>query len=385
MLRIDKQNRSQTLISRRTLTGLMTTIAGVVGGSLSSGSATAQTAKQQSLNRNIDINDPAVIRMTGNENPMGPCPEAIEAIADVVPFGWRYADAAAQSQFIQAAAKVTSVPETHIAAFAGTSDPLRRAGFAFTSASRGWVLADPGYPSGPPQFTGAKTISVPLRADLSHDVEAMLEADPRAGVYFVCNPNNPTGTLTARKDIEYLLTHKQKDGIVLVDEAYIEYTEEKSFADLVLAGRDIIILRTFSKIYGMAGLRAGYALGRPDLLAKLRVWGDGKLPVTGLVAATASLHVSETLVPERRALNQKIRENTFRYLDKRGIPYIPSLTNYFVMEVNRPAEQFVQALAEEKIITGRIWKTWPTKVRITIGTQAEMDRFTAACDKVLAV
>ena len=327
--------------------------------------------------------DPNAVRLTSNENPLGPCPEAIEAMQKVLPFGWRYSPFGEQAAFIQAVSEVAGVKPDYVSAFAGTSEPLHRVTCAFTSPTRSWVMADPGYGGGAPAYIGSKTIKVPLRADLSHDVQAMIKADPDAGAYFVCNPNNPSGTITQRKDIEYLLANKRKDAVVLVDEAYIEFTEGvPSSAELVAADKDIIVLRTFSKIYGMAGLRAGYALGRPDLLEKLRPLGDSKLPVTGLAGATASLKVSAKLVPERRAINARIRENTFNYLEKRKIPYIPTVTNYFVMEVHRPGAEFAKAMAEQKVVIGRVWPAWPTKVRVTVGTQEEMDRFAAACDKV---
>ncbi len=243
---------------------------------------------------------------------------------------------------------------------------------------------DPGYGGGAPQFIGSKTVRVPLRADFSHDVEAMIKMDPDAGAYYICNPNNPSGTITARKDIEYLLANKKKDAVVVVDEAYIHFAETaQPCNDLVAADKDVIVLRTFSKVYGMAGIRAGFALGRPDLLAKMRPYGAGMLPITGLACATASLK-AKSLVAERRAINKKIRENTFAFLEKKNVKYIPSETNFFMMEVNQPGTEVAQALAKDKVFIGRVWAAWPTKVRVTVGTQEEMDKFTAAYSKLLA-
>ena len=133
----------------------------------------------------------------------------------------------------------------------------------------------------------------------------------------------------------------------------------------------------------MAGLRAGFAMGRPDLLSKLRQFGVGFLPITGLACATASLR-AKNLVPERREINRRIRENTFAFLKKKGIEYVPSETNFFMMEVHRPGNEIVQALAAQKVFIGRVWPAWPTKVRVTVGTQEEMDKFTAAVTKVMA-
>lgn len=326
--------------------------------------------------------DPDAVRISSNENPLGPCKEGLEAIAKVAPFGGRYSPTNEQGEFITAVAETEGVKESYVAAFAGSSDPLHRSTCAFTSPGHSWCMGDPGYGGGAPEFIGSKTVRVPLRADFSHDVEAMVKADPDAGVYYVCNPNNPSGTVTPRKDIEYLLANKKKDAVVVVDEAYIHFSESaKPCNDLVAADKDVIVLRTFSKVYGMAGIRAGFAMGRPDLLAKMRPYGGGMLPITGLACATASLR-SKGLVPERRAINKRIREDVFSFLEKKKIKYVPSETNFFMMEVNRPGAEYARAMAEQKIMIGRVWAAWPTKVRVTVGTQAEMDKFKAAADKI---
>jgi histidinol-phosphate aminotransferase len=326
--------------------------------------------------------DPDAVRISSNENPLGPCKEGLEAIAKVAPYGGRYSPFGEQADFVTTVAEIEGVKEDHVAAFAGSSDPLHRSSCAFTSPTRSWVMANPGYGGGAPEFIGAKTVRVPLRADFSHDVEAMIKADPNAGAYYVCNPNNPSGTATPRKDIEYLLANKKSDAVVILDEAYIHFSETtKPGSDLVAAGKDVVVLRTFSKVYGMAGIRAGFAMARPDLLAKMRPYGGGMLPITGLACATASMKV-KGLIAERRAINRRIRENTFEFLEKKGVKYIPSETNFFMMEVGRPGAEFAQAMAAQKVIIGRVWPAWPTKVRVTVGTQEEMDKFKMAYLKV---
>lgn len=328
------------------------------------------------------VMDPDAVRISSNENPLGPCKEGLEAIAKVAPFGGRYSPMNEQGEFVTAVAETEGVKESYVAAFAGSSDPLHRATCAFTSPGHSWCMGEPGYGGGAPEFIGSKTVRVPLRDDFSHDGEAMIRADPEAGVYYVCNPNNPSGTVTPRKDIEYLLANKKKDALVVVDEAYIHFSETaQPCNDLVAADKDIIVLRTFSKVYGMAGIRAGFAMGRPDLLAKLRPYGGGMLPITGLACATASLRV-KGLVAERRAINKRTREDVLSFLEKKKIKYVPSETNFFMMEVNRPGGEYARAMAEQKIMIGRVWPAWPTKVRVTIGTQAEMDKFKAAVEKI---
>ncbi len=326
------------------------------------------------------------VRISSNENPLGPCAEGLEAIYKVAKYGGRYSPFNEQNEFIKTVAAVEGVKEEYVAPYAGSSDPLHRATAAFVSPTRSFVMSDPGYMAGAgtAQFIGAKVIKVPLKKDFSHDVEAMLKADPNAGIIYICNPNNPSGTLTSRKEIEYVLANKPKGSILLLDEAYIHFSTAEPGSDLVAADKDVIILRTFSKAYGMAGIRAGFALGRPDLLAKMRPYGAGMLPITGLACATASMKV-KNLMSERRRINKEIREDVFAFLDKKGYKYVPSESNKFMLETGKPGAETVKAFAGEKVFIGRVWPVWPTMVRVTVGTQDEMNKFKAALVKVLPV
>jgi histidinol-phosphate aminotransferase len=343
--------------------------------------AMAQEAERRMMRGRGEM-PPDAVRISSNENPLGPSKDGLEAIMRVAPHGGRYSPFNENGQLAKAIAEVEGVKADYVMPTAGSSDPLQRSACAFTSPERSWVMADPGYGGGAPRFIGSKTIKVPLRADYTHDVEAMVKADPGAGVYYVCNPNNPTGTLTARKDIEYLLANKKKDTIVVVDEAYIHFSDKAQPAsDLVAADKDVVVLRTFSKLYGMAGLRAGFALGRPDLLAKMGAYGGGRVPITAAACATASLK-EKGLIAERRTINKRIRENTLEHLEKKNITYINSESNFFLMEVQKPGADFARAMAAHKVFIGRTWPVWPTKVRVSIGTQDDMDKFKAALDKV---
>jgi histidinol-phosphate aminotransferase len=343
--------------------------------------ATRRTLGESGSRRSFDLD---AVRITSNENPLGPCKEGLEALYKVAPFGGRYQPHGETAEFVKTVAEIEGVKPDYVSPHAGSSDPLHRTTCAFTSPTKSWTMANPGYGGGAPAFIGAKLNRVTLREDYTHDVEAMVKADPDAGVYYVCNPNNPSGTVTARKDIEYLLANKKKDAIVVVDEAYIHLSDTaQPCSDLVAADKDVIVLRTFSKAYGMAGIRAGFALGRPDLLAKLRPYGGGMLPITGLACATASLKV-KSLVAERRAYNKKAREYTFEFLQKKNVKFIPSETNFFMMETGKPGAEMTKALADQKVYIGRVWPVWPTKVRVSVGTMEDMQKFTAALDKVLA-
>jgi histidinol-phosphate aminotransferase len=329
---------------------------------------------------------PDAVRINANENPMGPCPAAIEAIQKIVPQGGRYLYDQTFA-FSAAMAEVEGIEADHVMPFAGSSDPLHRAVLAYTGPGKSYVTADPGYEAGEraARFLNAKTIPVPLRKDYAHDVHAMAQADPEAGLIYVCNPNNPTGSITPKEDIEYLVSHKPKDAIVLLDEAYIHLSKNAEPASaLVAAGKDVIILRTFSKIYGMAGLRAGAALGRPDLLAKLRSYGAGALPATGMAGAIASLK-DKNLVKERRELIGAIREETASWLVKKGYSVVPSEANMLLIDVRKPGRQVFQALLKEKVVIGRSWPSMPQHVRVTIGTRDEMAKFRTAFERVMNV
>ena len=268
------------------------------------------------------MNDPDMVRISSNENPMGPCKEGLEALYKVAPMGWRYAPQGDNLEFASLLASTENVPQDHVTPYPGSSIPLANSAAAFTSPTRSWVMAGPGYGSGAGRWIGAKTIKVPLRKDYSHDVEAMIKADPNAGAFYICNPNNPTGTLTPRKDFEYILANKPKDAVLIIDEAYIHFSGRDSMStDLVKADKDVIVLRTFSKIYGMAGLRAGASIARPDLQTKISGYSSTMMPITGMAAASASLMVKD-LVPQRRKAIGDVNEL------KRGrlsISAIPSL------------------------------------------------------------
>jgi len=324
------------------------------------------------------------VKINANENPLGPCAEAAEAIHSVVQKGGRYLYEETFG-FQELLAEQEGLKPTYVQPFAGSSAPLHQAVLAFTSPTRPFVTGDPGYEAGEraARFIGAKVISVPLTKTYAHDVKAMAGASPDAGLIYVCNPNNPTGTLTPRADIEWLIENKPARSILLLDEAYIHIAGAPMASDLVAKDKDIIILRTFSKIYGMAGLRAGAALGRPDLLQKIVPYSAGALPVTGMVGATASLK-SKNLVPERRKIIADVRADVLSFLDQHNFKYIPSVSNKFMVDVGRPGGQIIEAMRKEKVYIGRVWPSWPTYVRVSIGTQEEMNKFKTAFLKVMA-
>jgi histidinol-phosphate aminotransferase len=324
------------------------------------------------------------ILIDSNENPLGPCEAARDAVAGIIPLGGRYSDNLTD-ELVSTFAQQEGLNPEWIYCTAGSTPPLQLSVLAFASPQKSYVTADPCFETGMmiSSVAGARVVKVPLTKTYSHDVKAMLAAGSDAGVFYICNPNNPTGTMTPHSDIEYLAANKPKDSVVLVDEAYIHLTESPSSLDLVKGGKDVIVLRTFSKVYGMAGLRCGFVIARPDLLEKVTSrGGQNFMPVTAVVAATASLK-DASLVAERRRINATVRQQTFQWLDSNGYTYIPSESNCFLLDTKRPGQQVRDAMAKENVMIGRVWPILPTHVRITVGTQEEMGRFQTAFQKVM--
>src|SRR6266700_6219039 len=327
---------------------------------------------------------PGAVVIDANENPLGPCDAARKAIVDMAPQGGRYSYWL-KEEFVKTFTEMEGLKAESVRVFPGSSEPLHFSVLSFTSPSKSYVTADPGYEAGmhAAKISGARVLKVPLTKTYAHDVKTMVAAAPDAGLFYVCTPNNPTGTMTPHSDIEQLLAAKPKGSVVLVDEAYIHFSDGVSALDLVKADRDVIVLRTFSKIYGMAGIRCGIAIGRHDLVAKLETYGGwGALPITAVAAATASLK-HEHLVSERKQLNASIRQKTFEWLASEGYSYVPSQSNCFMLDTKRPAKEVIDAMASRNVYIGRIWPVWPTYTRITVGTQPEMEAFQAAFQAVM--
>ncbi len=327
---------------------------------------------------------PGAVRIDANENPLGPCEAACTSMTSLLHEGGRY-DSDLTEKLVGTFAAQEGLKPEYVAVYGGSSEPLHYSVLAFTSPERAYVTADPGYEAGmrAASLNGAAVIKVPLTATHAHDVKAMIAAAPRGGVFYICNPNNPTGTTTPRAEIEYALAHKPAGSILLIDEAYIHFSDATPSLDLVKADKDVIVLRTFSKLYGMAGVRCGLAVGRPDLLKKLNYYGMNAMPIMAVAAATASLEQPD-LIAQRKASNAAIRQQTFDWLLANNYKFIPSESNCFMIDTGRPGHDVMAAMASRDVYIGRVWPIMPTSVRITVGTQAEMAKFQTAFHEVMS-
>lgn len=334
---------------------------------------------------------PGMTRIASNECWTGPFPEAAKAGADIVPLSNRYDPTGhMKSNLLQTASDVEKIPLTHIEAWCGSSDPLTRAIVTFCSPQRGLVTADPSYEAG---WVAAEWLKVPLarvpltaKNNYRTDVRAMLAADPNAGVYYICSPNNPTGTVTPLRDIEWLVAHKPEGSIVLVDEAYIHFSGAKSAASLVAQDKDVIVLRTFSKLFAMAGMRLGFSFCKPELRERMMRY-DGvnvtnMLPMPAVACGTVSLPMADAIKARREEMIAA-RTMTFQHLRKRGVHFIPSDANMFIIDWKQPAAPIKKAFYDHNVMIGRSWPIWPNASRITVGSMDDMKAFCAALDQII--
>lgn len=327
------------------------------------------------------------IWLNANENPDGPCKEAVVAVRQVLPECGRYLTER-RSALAHSLSRYTGIPAASIGVFIGSSDALAGALIAFTTPRRGIAMGDPSYE--PVAAFGEYALGVPVRRvplrdeNLRHDATRLVENSQDLGVVYICNPNNPTGTITPLLEISYVLNHKAPHTVVIVDEAYAEYTDAlQSALELVLKGEDVIVLRTFSKLYGLAGLRCGVAYGRSDLLRRIEAFCGNPLPVTAIAAAQASLAVPG-LVTLRRDKNRRTRDRLFEFFEKHGFRYVPSETNFFVLDTEQDGINVVREMRKHNIAIAPPPRAWPRHIRVTVGSPRNMERFRNALALIMS-
>jgi histidinol-phosphate aminotransferase len=330
----------------------------------------------------------AKTRIGANECWTGPMLPGQAAAAAIISASNRYSPKDQRGDFIKTVMQVEAVPYDHVAPWPGSSDPLSRAVVTFCSPTKALITADPTFELAgrTADWLGAPVKRVPLKPDYTHDVKAMLAADPSPGLYYICTPNNPTGTVTPLSDIEWLVANKPEGSIVLVDEAYTHFAGVPTASYMAKADKDVIVMRTFSKIFGMAGMRMGYVMTRPDIITKLMRYDggmqSGALPIPSLACATASLTAADLIAARRREM-QQARGLALEHLKKRKLKVIGSDANMFMVDWKTKAAKDMQAaFRTQDVEIGRSWAIWPTVSRVTVGSMDDMTAFCVALDKV---
>jgi histidinol-phosphate aminotransferase len=338
----------------------------------------------EELERELGIRD--AIKLASNENPLGPSPLALEAARRALLSANRYPDASAHRLRARLAA-VHGVSMPEIIHGNGSNELIELLIRTFTTPAQHIVFAEPAFVMYrlAALAHGVRFSAVPLR-DLTHDLEAMAEAvEPETRLLFIANPNNPTGTHVTRSALERLLTRVREDVIVVMDEAYFEYADAADYPDsLKLRGvrERLVVLRTFSKIYGLAALRVGYGIGPVQLLDYMnRVRAPFNVGTPGQEAALAALDDHEH-VERCRRLNSEERARLSTALARLGFKPAPSQANFVYVDCGRPAHEIYDRLLRKGVIV-RPFGGLPSALRITVGTAAENDRLLAALGEVL--
>jgi histidinol-phosphate aminotransferase len=333
-----------------------------------------------------------MVRIGLNECWTGPMAPGLQAGNAAFVHSNRYSPHGEAQALIKAIATMENLPEDHIATYAGSGEILARTVVAYCSPTKALVQANPSYDS--PQRV-AKAINVPvtyvpLTSDYRHDVKAMMSSNPNGGVYYVVNPNNPTGTMTPMAEMEWLVDNKPAGSVVLLDEAYIHWSKDypnNTATHMIRAGKDVVLTRTFSKVFGMAGARVGFMMARPDIIKKIGLYDHGERPTIPTTAcATASL-TQTALMNARRKEMWENRAMTVDYLAKRGLKVIgPSQANMIMVDWMTKSAKDMNAMykAQSVQIAGPRWPIWPNVGRISIGSRADMEAFMNATGRILA-
>jgi histidinol-phosphate aminotransferase len=338
-----------------------------------------------------------MVRLSSNENPLGPSQVALQAIEKAFSFAGRYPTNAVPSVDDMKAliARKNGLVPANVALGAGSGETLDAAAKAFTGPTRGLVTGLPSYesPAREVRRMSHPVTEIPVDDRGKLDLEGMIGAATGAGLVFVCNPNNPTATVHGSDAIADLLQRvsaASPDTVVMVDEAYHDYVTDPTYASaipLIPQYPNLIVSRTFSKAHGMAGLRLGYAVGQPAVIAKLAGWMMVPFNANALVlgAAHASLE-DEAGIARERERNTAVRQFTLDFFTNAGFTPTDAQTNFVFVKLGRPAREFSDACREQGIAVGREFppmeKEW---ARVSIGTQEEMDKAVAVFKSVLNV
>lgn len=370
-------------------------------------------ASQLAIRSSVSPLSAALVRLSSNENPYGPSPMAIKAMTEAFQLAWRYPDEHADV-LTEILAQANGVNQDQIllgngsgeilklcaAAFTGPlspgdseraiapARPTRGAGASFKPGRGRLVVADPTFEAilNHAAVSGAEVVKVPLTTGFSHDLPRMMSVASE-GLIYICNPNNPTASLTPKHDLRNFIAKCSSQTMILVDEAYHHYVdsaEYESVIPLIKQHPNLIVARTFSKIYGMAGLRCGYCIGAPETIRRLRphqTWDS--VNIMALTAAIASLKDAGQVAQGRR-MNLETRSRLSGELGSIGYSHIPSQANFVMVDVKRPVLPLIGALRQRGVHVGRLFPTLPNHMRVTIGKKPEMETFLSAFRQVVA-
>ncbi len=319
--------------------------------------------------------------LNANENPDGPPKASIEAAMSMLPKAGRYHYQQFR-EFYATVGQSEGLEASQVLVGAGSSEILHAAVDAFTGPDRPLIHIHPTYegPISVATALGRKSIPVPLNANHAADVKRLVEeADKaRGGIIYLCNPNNPTSAITPKQDIGWLIANLPPNTVALIDEAYIHLStapELESAIAYVKQGKNVVVSRTFSKIYGMAGLRVGFGCAPPNLIRQMEPFRDNVVSIVSARAVAAALNEAQTIIPDRRARYGKIRSDLCAWLRQKSLKYIEPHANFVMIDVGRDVRTMLPVMAAKGVVTGRPFPPLDHMMRVSIGTESDMDKF----------
>jgi histidinol-phosphate aminotransferase len=328
----------------------------------------------------------APIRLSSNENPYGPSPMARKAMAEAVAASNRY-PWTNTNLLIDKIAAGYGLRGDNVLMGAGSSEILGLVA-QYASLTKGnAVAADPTFRSwwNAAEKCGLQIVKVPLTADKKHNLPAMLSSiNAQTRLVYVCNPNNPTGTVLPPAELKSFIEEASKKALVLLDEAYIEYCEEPTLAGMVAGNKNLVVVKTFSKIYGLAGARIGYALAHADTidqLAGLQPWANAGASAVALAAASASLD-DKDFINSTKAKNTAAKQAACKVFKEMNIPFIASHTNFIYYSSKGFPGDVNAALKKNNVEATRIIEEEGRWTRITVGTMEEMNIYTTVLKQI---
>ncbi|MCC6587384.1 MAG: aminotransferase class I/II-fold pyridoxal phosphate-dependent enzyme [Bryobacterales bacterium] len=319
--------------------------------------------------------------LNANENPEGPPKVALEAMIKVLPEAGRY-HYQEYREFYAAVAQSEGMEPRQLLVGAGSSEVLQAAVHAFTGPTRPLIQMSPTYEAvaAVTEALSRKVVRVPLTTGYYADVRKLAEAADRegGGMIYICNPNNPTGAVTPKQDIQWLIENLPNNTIALIDEAYIHFAETpqmESAFKYIKDDKNVIVTRSYSKIYGMAGLRAGAAYGRPDLIERMAPFRNNVISIVAVRALLATIPDASSIIGDRKTRYNKIRKDLCTWFESKGLAYIDSHTNFVMVDVNRDVRSMLPKMVAKGVAVGRPFPPLDTMMRVSIGTAADMDKF----------
>ena len=320
-----------------------------------------------------------IVRLSANENPYGPSPNALKAMTNSFGLSCRYPDEH-NNLLIDKVAKLNGVDHEQILLGDGSGEILKLCAETFTGKERGTlVAADPTFEAilNNAKANGAEVIKVPLNSTFAHDLPKM-HAATKSGLIYICNPNNPTASITPKDELRDFIAKTPRETMILVDEAYFHYADSpdyESVIPLVKEHPNLVVSRTFSKIYGMAGLRCGYCIAQKEAIDRMRsnqMWDS--VNIMALAAASASLDDTDQ-VPNGQRLNSETKTFVISELQRMGHKTIPSQANFIMFDCKKPVVPLIKTLKERSVHVGRLFPALPNHMRLTIGKKSEMEIF----------